>query len=348
MNKTVVTSGVDSEYVLGSLCENLRKRGCDVFELDFGKFSGNAEQLLAKLMSKKVAYVTSAHTNLTLRVAEQIVPLFVTHFPNYLAPLEIIPKLKPSVSIYVPHDLLTPYGDANLNEFRYLNVFDHVLAPYGGTAMQGFLGAQTKVHDAGWIKNVHNATALTSSEVNNCKSFRKSIADRDLAPNRCPRVTLFISMIEHLRMRYGIDGLVNYLQPLLRSNMRIKLPAWSGVKEIEQRINDSSGIEVVSSQVSSVDLIRDSDVIVCNSASSIHAEASLLGIPTICILDDEGISCDEQRKKLKAFPSIWFHDYRHRESLSDKFICKVASMRRAPNMKAFDFDLIYSLIDNST
>ena len=149
-------------------------------------------------------------------------------------------------------------------------------------------------------------------------------------------------------MRYGIDGLVNYLQPLLRSNMRIKLPAWSGVKEIEQRINDSSGIEVVSSQVSSVDLIRDSDVVVCNSASSIHAEASLLGIPTICILDDEGISCDEQRKKLKAFPSIWFHDYRHRESLSDKFICKVASMRRAPNMKAFDFDLIYSLIDNST
>ena len=72
----------------------------------------------------------------------------------------------------------------------------------------------------------------------------------------------------------------------------------------------------------------------------------LLGIPTICILDNEGVSCDYQREKLKAFPAIQFHDYRRREPLSDELLRNVAQMRCEPTIEAFDFEMVYSLIES--
>ncbi len=92
MKKKIVTSGVDSEYVLGGLCAYLRRRGWEVIELDFGAFREPAGQLLDDLAADRAIYMTSAHTNLTLRVAGSLGLALASLYPNYLAPLENHPS----------------------------------------------------------------------------------------------------------------------------------------------------------------------------------------------------------------------------------------------------------------
>lgn len=329
MKKRILTSGVDSEYVLGNLCEYLRRNSWDVTEIDFGTFKTNPRDVIKDFQGKDTVYITSAHTNLTLRLAESVVPMLPKLYPNYLAPIEFISAIKPSLSIYVPHDLLTPYGDSNLNEFRYLDLFDYILAPIDSPALQAALGATTKVISAGWIKHA----ALQMSEP------LKTEQD-----NFAPRVALFVSMIEHLRLKYGADGVVDYLMPLLKPNVRIKLPAWHGVDQIEAALKARGQAEVIPSGSNSIELILDSDVIICNGASSIHAEAALMGRPAICLLDNEGISVSVQKSKLKDFPNIHFHDYRSQQTISNSTLESISANNRRPPAPPFDFASIEQLI----
>jgi hypothetical protein len=329
----VLTSGVDSEYVLAQLCGYLRQNRWDVTELDFGSFKGDPRNLIGNFKGEDTVYITSAHTNLTLRVAEVIAPKMPDLYPNYLSPLEIIRAVNPALSIYIPHDLLTPYGDTNLNEFRFLDLFDYVLAPTASPALQAALGLETKVVDAGWIK--HANLNISSPRI------RTAANDR-------PKVALFVSMLEHLRWRYGIEGVASYFAPLLKANVRIKLPAWSGVDKIEVALQEAGEAEVVPSQENSINLILESDIIVCNGASSIHAEAVLMGRPAICLLDDNGVSTAEQRSKLRDFPNIYFHDYRRRQDLSDSLLeSLIATNEGLAPIKPFDFAIIERIIASS-
>lgn len=334
MKRQVLTSGVDSEYVLGALCSHLRGKGWRVVELDFGQHEGSAEGILSSLATAEVAYITSAHTNLSLRVADRLAPSFRQLYPNYLCPLEIISRIEPCVSIYVPHDLLTPYGDANLNEFRFLDLFDHVLAPIEASVLQATLPITTRVHDAGWIK--YAETRETAMPTARTVQFPPA------------RVQLFISMIEHLRGKYGVSGLIDYLRPLFGANVRIKLPEWKDVDKIELALRETGAVEVIASQAQSTDLIRNADVVVCNGASSIHAEAALLGRPTICLLDDEGGTAEEQRAKLAHLPNIHFHDFRHRAPLAQGLIDKLANSSARPLLRPFDYELVEQLIEWSS
>ncbi|MEZ6138197.1 MAG: hypothetical protein R3C53_25210 [Pirellulaceae bacterium] len=345
---TIVTSGVDSEYVLQGLCSHLRNRGYPVIELDFGKFEGSAEEKLRRLRKQPTVYITSAHTNLSIRVAEHLSPRFAANYPNYLSPVEIIPLLEPKLSMYVPHDLLTPYGDENLGEIRMLGLFDHVLAPYQAPALQATLGTHTKVHDAGWVK--YAAATLELPSVNPwLEKLGKSLGfprgpKVDKSQTR-PRIALFVSMIEHLRTKYGVAGVVDYLRPLLNAHVYVKFPVWSGIAEIEQLVSRDTDAIVVPSTTTSIDLIRRSDIVICNSASSIHAESCLLGVPVVCLLDDEGISCQQQIEKLSSFQGLVFHDYRQRAALSPPFLEVAAAMNRPPQLKPFDLSLVESLIE---
>jgi hypothetical protein len=333
----VVLSGVASEYVLGDLANYLRQHGHRVHEFDFADFKGDAVTALGSLDGSQCTYITSAHTNLTRAVAEVLVPLFATHYPNYLAPLEILGILRPRQSIFIPHDLLTPFGDTNFNEYRYLDLFDHILAPFKVPALQATLGAQTKVHTVGWIKhaNIDGKKYTDNTFINNDTIFKKSQ----------PKVAVFISMIEHMRWKYGDQGVYEYLEPLFNSNVQIKLPDWNGIDTIEALCKKDNRCNIFPSKGNSIELIKAADIVVCNSASSIHAEANLMGRPTICLIDDEFISESELRVKLDCLSNIYFHDYRNRIPLSDEFLVNIMKKQRPQPALKFNFEIVNSIIN---
>ncbi len=330
MQPIIVTSGVDSEYVLGGLAEYLRANNCQVHELDFGVTKHDVRPLLERLSSVAVTYITSAHTNLTSRMARTIAPLLVDNYPNYLAPLEIMSILKPHVSLYVPHDLLSPFGDANLDEFRFLDLFDHIIAPYDCPELQDQVGPHTRVHDAGWIK------------------YQQGMADvqADIVPQTrtSPRITFFISFIQHLKAKYGPIGIAEYFRPILKKGMRVKLPAWNGVEEIEDALRKHTAAEVVDSRCLSASLIAQSDLVLCNGASSILAEAILSGVPGICILDEEAEPGELKVEKLRGFPQVVFHDYRSGEEIPQVVLAQAHSQQLSKRLKAIDFAWIGSLV----
>lgn len=324
MSLKIITSGVDCEYVLANLATHLRNKNYEVIELDFGKFKEDTYLYLSQYLNDDIIYITSAHTNLSLRVANTLVPSFVKLYENYLSPLEIISYLKPIVSIYIPHDLLTPYGDVNLNEYRFLDVYDYILAPYDSLQLAKIVSSQRcQIVEAGWIKYE-----------------KTSFKEQDSIPT-----SLFISMVEHLRVRYGIKGFVDYLRPLLQSNTYVKLPVWSSMDTVETALKKIKNIHVIPSTMSSIELICRSKIVICNGASSIHAESSLLGKPTICILDNEGIVVEEQKEKLAHLPNIYFHDYRTKKPIPKNVLFHLQSYSTEPILKPFDYDLFDQIIE---
>ena len=325
----VLTSGVDSEYVLTDLAAHLRAKGWDVTELDFGQFKGDPRPVLDQLKHEQVAYITSAHTNLTTLVASVIAPKFVELYPNYLSPLEILRYVQPKVSLYIPHDLLTPFGDTNLNEYRFLDLFDYILSPFPDPALQATLGNTVEVIQAGWIKHAQHSAERVQAMQNSATK---------------PRVTLFISMLEHLRWRYGNEGVFDYFAPLLNENVTVKLPAWRDVEQIEAIFKARSTAQVYPASGNSINLIAESDLVLCNGASSIHAEANLMGCPTICLLDNEAVTIEDQKKKLEHFPSVFFHDYRTRDKVPFQLIVTALEAGRKTPAKPFDFGLIEDIL----
>jgi hypothetical protein len=331
----VVMSGVASEYVLGDLADYLRERGHRVHEFDFAHFKGDAVAALKSLDGSQCTYITSAHTNLSMRVTDLFLPLFSTQYPNYLAPLEIMGILRPRQSVYVPHDLLAPYGDV-IKEYSYLDLFDHILAPFPAPAMQALLGGRTKVHTAGWIKNANKKNqALRDQSEKNTEALKSST----------PEVALFISNIEYLRSQYGDQGVYDYFSPLLNSNVQVKLPDWNGVKALEALFEQGGNCQIFPSTSNSMDLIEVADIIICNGASSIHAEAHLLGRPAICLLDDEGITALEQKEKLLHFPNIYFHDYRKRDPISVELFIEIQKLKKPHPASLFNFEIVHALIE---
>ena len=330
-NLTVVTSGVGSEYVLAELSEYLRGRSCQVHEFDFAGVKERQDKALSDLASKDVVYITSTHSNLTREIAlAGIAPWLIEAYPNYLSPLEIIPLLHPKTTIYIPHDLLSPYGDSLLSEWRFLDLYDHILTPYRVPILEKHCGNDTQLHDAGWVK------------------FNDEVAKRNQRSHFCGdgslKVSIFPSFIVHLMTNYGAAGAVDYLRPLLRSGVQIKLPNWHGVELIEQVISETTEAELVNKSENSTEMILQSDIVICNGASSIVAEASLLGIPIICLLDDEAEPAAAKRDKLSAFPQVHFHDYTGRQPIDLTQLTKLASDPPACQLKPFSFEKVFDLV----
>lgn len=330
---TVVTSGVGSEYVLDEISAYLRGRSCQVHEFDFAQVKENPEDAFRRLARKSVVFITSTHSNLTREVALAIAPWLIEAYPNYLSPLEIIPLLRPRTTIYIPHDLLSPYGESNLSEWRFLDLYDHILTPFRDPVLEEHCGIDTQLHDAGWVK--------FNEEVAKRTERRKFGGDRPL------KVAIFPSFIVHLMTSYGPAGAVDYLRPLLGPGVQIKLPNWHGVELIEQVIAETTEAELVSNSANSTEMILQSDIVICNGASSIVAEASLLGIPAICLLDDESEPAASKREKLSAFPQVHFHDYAAREPIDLARMMKLASDPPACQLKPFSFQKVFDLVAGS-
>jgi hypothetical protein len=321
----IVTSGVDSEYVLGGLSRYLKDCGWEVFEFDFGQFKGDVHNALGSLPEGPTAYITSAHANLTANVADILVPTFRRKYPNYWSPLEFIQKIQPDISIYIPHDLLSPFGESNLSEHRFLDLFDVILSPTNIPELQAVLGSKTHVIESGWIKTADMQ--------------KDSPSDSDTEP----RITLFLSLVEWLLDRHGAHGLASYFAPLLVPGISVKLPAWSGIDKFEAILREEYCVNVIDSSVSSISVIKQSNIILCNGASSIHAEASLMGIPCVCLVTNEPWDAGEQIKRLSHLPALHFHDYTNRIPLSKATLIKLSKMRKHPDASCVQFN--YSLVN---
>lgn len=322
----IVTSGVSSEYVLSELSSYLRNSGYEVIEIDFANVTENSVPLLQQLSSEDVVYITSAHMNLSLSGLAFLGSKLPEYYPYCLAPIEIIPILKPRTTIYIPHDLLTPYGDANLKEVRFLDLMDHILAPtmQDTFALSATLPSTTQVHFAGWIK----------------------YTDREIFHTDKIKTLLFISNIEYLKDKYGVEGTVEYFKPFLAKDVYVKLPAWNNVEKFEQAVRDNSDATVISSSVSSIELIKQAEVVVCNGASSIHAESVLMGKPTVCLVDDELMPAEEQIPKLRHLSNIYFHDYTSKLPLPVDFLNELKEYRVMRTLQPFNFKMVCEIIEN--
>jgi hypothetical protein len=335
MQPLVITSGIASEYVLGGVAADLRQRGLEVQEFDFGTFAGDARSSLSELRHRDCVYITSAHTNLTRRVASVIAPFLLQRYPHYLSPLEFMAILKPRMSLYVPHDLLSPFGDSHLDEFRFLDLFDHILAPTADPILQSRVGRHTRVHAAGWIK--FRAGGLPADSAPRSAALRTGASSQ-------PRITFFISFVEHLMTKYGPSGIVEYFRPILTENVSVKLPLWQGVEEVERALRDQTPARVVPAECLSTELILRSDLVLCNGASSIQAESILLGVPAICLLDSEAEPRETKVRKLVQLPNLLFHDYETREPLPPELVQQALASGLPRRLKPFDPELVFSLI----
>lgn len=333
MKPIVVTSGVDSEYVLGGLAEYLRRKDFRLHELDFGITQEDVRPLLEQLRSESVAYVTSAHTNLTSRMAETIAPHLRKKYPYYLAPLEIFAYLNPAKSFYIPHDLLSPFGEDNLEEYRFLDLFDHIMSPYDDSGLQSHIGKHTQVHHAGWIKSRDTDQHEDSIYLPKLHNY--------------PRITFFISFVEHLQLKYGAVGIAEHFREILVEGVRVKLPVWKGAEQIEVAIREHTDATVVNSHCQSTSLIAQSDVVICNGASSIIAESILRGVPVICLVDDEAEPALDKRKKLSGFPQVVFHDFQARTRISENAWSAALAQQLTLQLKPFDFELMNQLLSEA-
>lgn len=316
----IVTSGVDSEYVLGGLSRYLKDCGWEVFEFDFGQFKGDVHNALGSLPEGPTAYITSAHANLTANVADILVPTFRRKYPNYWSPLEFIQKIQPDISIYIPHDLLSPFGESNLSEHRFLDLFDIILSPTNIQELQTVLGVKTRVIESGWIKTADIPTFSHPST------------------NIEPRITLFVSLVDWLLEKYGAHGVASYFGPLLTPGINVKLPSWSGIDKLESILREQYSVNVIDTNESSIAVINQSDIILCNGASSIHAEATLMGVPCICLLTNEPWDAREQIKKLSHLPLLHFHDYTKRLPLSKASLINLLKNSRKLDTSCVKFD----------
>lgn len=330
MTFPILATGTASEYCVGPIAQALRSQDWNVTELDFGVFTNDTWSVLDTFPVGGSGYITSAHTHASKRFYDVAVPSIAAAYPNLVAPVEILTALQPKCSMYVPHDLLTPLGEGLIGEARFLGLYDYVLAPYGGAHLQAALGPDTRVIEVGWAK------------------YQSSGAPARVLPptsGDLPRVAVFITNFGYMLERHGIDGVCEYLRPLLGPNVHVKLPSWYGAEEVSARLRRDSDATIVSPDVSSTELILGADLVICNAASSIHAEATLLGRPCIALVDNELYTEAEQRKALGHLPNISFEQYRPGEvHITEDRIRELATGPFEPTLKPFDTELVLELL----
>lgn len=324
----VVTSGADSEYVLGDLVQYLRSNHVEVVDFDFGKVDGCIKKKLSELSHQSTIYITSAHTTLSRRVAKLIIPRFCANYTNYLAPVEVMALLRPRISIFTPHDLLSPYGDSNVNEFSNLDLYDYVLAPFSADELQQQVGSATKCIEAGWIK------------------YHKLLPEAFMSLRGEPlKIVLFVTMIQHLLMKYGDQGMVDYLRPVLKKNVYVKMPAWKGIEPVERLIREQTEATLVDADTSSIRLIQAADLVISSTISSILAESIYFGKPSICLLDDEGESAAVKQAKMAHLQGLTWFPYFDRQELPEDFLLETAQRKVTGRLQPFDFDIVLSIIE---
>ncbi len=317
-----VLVGEDSEYVLEPLYKYLTLHGYSAYELDFGISNLNSF-LIKRDPKKKLIFVSSAHPILSLDWAQTYLPVFYEKYKSYIGTLELLKSLNPYITCYVPHDLSSPLNEDHLKENIYLNLFDLYCNPLPYTCeYHGY----ANIIDVGWIKYQKNSKNQSDLKFN----------------KRC----LFISMIEHLRWKYGNEGVLSYFLPLLTEETSVKFPKWHGIDKLEKLFAENSPAKIIPAEENSIDVISNHDCIIVNGTSSIIKEAQLMSKPVIVLGSHEGFASYEHHlAALRNYKNITIFDYRSPNAIPYNFTKNNTNSSSERNLSPFNFELFINEIN---
>lgn len=329
MRPKILSVGVGSEHVLEPLERLLRDEGFEVIDIDFLNAGPNEVAQIDSLRDERTVFMSSGHVNLTKTVAQTLAPTLSKNTPLYMAPLDIISRLRPLASMVFPHDFVTSFYHEGLREERFLSLFSHVFTIYEDQALRHTLGQNTSVIPAGWIK-FEKADLLYASKPQD-----------EIAPRNA---TVLVSELSHLVSIFKPEELVSYFSPLLRQGFRIKLPAWFDVQQIEDAIQREFPESVIPSTVKSTVAILESQIVIGNSGSSINAEAIALGVPVIT-LDDPEIGLPARVQKLQRLGVELFHDYSKQEPIGEDLLNAALEKRPERSLEPFNFKAVMNVFE---
>ncbi len=313
--------GIGCEYVLKPVADFLRYQGCECLEADLMRVNYTLADWRA-LAKHDVIFITSAHLEKGKERAEQVSKLASKFMPSLIAPLELLDILKPIKSVYIPHDLTMPLG---LYEWKFIDQFDLFFNPLPFFPIYANL-IQTK--EIGWIKYFPTIQTLPLDF-----SSQKKI--------------IFVSLFDYLQDSYGLEGLFEYLKPLLDEKTAIKFPLWGNHKEVEAYFRKHSCVKVCEAHWNSVELMSYFDVIIGNHVSSVLMEAAFLNKKVLCLESDLATPCHNyQRHFLGYLPNLKFFPYFNPQTIPPDFFKNMPfkPLSLEERLKPFDFEQAFKLI----
>lgn len=320
----IVASGVASEYVLGPLCQFLSKRGHEVHCFNFST-PDDIMPAINRLAGRDAIYLCSSHHNFSSRVSESIYKVTINAFPSYRSGAEIMPVLRPAKSVYVPHDLLMPYGIDRLDELYYLGLYDHIFAIAKDKALESFLPADTQINVMGWIKNHTDMPVFKAPST---------------FPDNKPKVIFFFADLSLLVTRHGVEETVNRYRSILADNVLVTYPPWPGLDldRLVELLLEAGCAGVVPWTVEPPELIKWADVVVCNSPSSVCAEASIMGRTVISLLTNDCNPISYKIKSLSRISNVLLYDYQDRNPIPEALYHQAIEQKRESAVKTFSFE----------
>lgn len=299
---TFLFYGFGSEYILHPLYIEMSKRGNNCVEID-AFITKNSKILIDTLVGKTVVFITSAHLLLDKKN-------FTDFYPNtntFYSVLEIISRLRPLRSIYIPHDLTQPLIR---NERQFINQFDVFLTP-----CEPFTSAYEQycnVIEVGWIK------------------YRKQ-------QSKSKKSAIWFLSDYVLYVKMGPEKSYRVLASIVQQGVAIKFPAWTDSNRFEQFFK-KQGVHVYSSLENTVDLIQDHSIILTNGLSSIIAESYFLGKTTVNIVEGSHYGTDKEYL-LDMFPQLIMIEKREDFQLSH-----IKIQKRESVLKPFDMERVIEVI----
>lgn len=249
---TFLFFGYGAEYSLHPLFLYMTRMKDHCIEVDLLTHP-NPITALKELRGQEIVLITSAHllydyNNFSFyRTDREIVSV-----------LHLISTLKPTVSVFYPHDYQDPI---KIEEFSYLPLFDLLLWPFLNPDQRLKNLVKTKV--VGWIKDVPN-------------SDKRITKIRDHG-----RWVFFLGAYQYY-LNAGFEKFFLDFSSLLSTGIAVKLPRWheNDLFEIDLA---HRGVKVYPSDANSISIMRENDVIVTHALSSVTREACDLGKHVIYI-----------------------------------------------------------------
>lgn len=313
----ILTSGVGSEYVLGHLSKMLRSKGHNVIEFNLLNFKENPYDFIKTLKSQNFSYITSAHTNLNYRLASHFSPMYAEEYPRLISPMEIIAAIEPNIAMYIPHDLQSPYGENNISEIDYLDIYDYIISPFKEDIIEKKL-KRAKVVYGGWIKSYNDIKfSIKNSKIRN---------------------VYFISNFHFIRERYSPIKLASLFADI-KKHTYIKFPEWIDANKYETEFI-KKGFNIIPSRTLSTNIIKAFDNIICDNLGSIFAESRYFYKK--CYFFKTNIFLDIQKNFINS------KDLLSNEIITSSDFAYLKSTKSVTNEpELFDFELVESILNSS-
>lgn len=246
-----VLAGFGCEYSLQPLGRYLEDKGFAVVVGDM------QDRPLPPVPPGPTVFVTSQHTARSSFVFSQYYGQSPP-FSNHVGPLELMQRLQPDCSAFVPHDLEVP---VLIEELACMGAFDLYCSPF--PQANPSLHHACRVVPCGWIKHNHldDLPAPVKDLIGTTGVF-------------------FLNQISAVARNGGASVIAANFPRIFDEGIPIKLPVWPGSQALGDELRKLGG-RILMEQLPSTKLIAASRQIYVNAPGSVVAEARYLGIPAL-------------------------------------------------------------------